>query len=352
MGLGSYGPSSFSIDVPIPTDERGLVGRRCPACLRYFKLKLGTGLPTETCHCPYCGYAADISEFTTPEQEEYVRSVGMREAQERIIKPMMRRFGESLKGIERATSGGPIQIRVEVRDQWRSIPLALYREREVETDVTCLECGLQFAVYGVFATCPDCTGMNASAVFHKSMEAARRRLSLLDGDLDSEMIEGLLSDALGSAVGAFDAVGKELCRRFPYALPSTPRNLFQNIEALSAALAKATGSSLAEAVGEEQYASLARMFQVRHVYEHNLGVVDADAIKKVPDLAAWRGRKYVLARREIEAFLQSLNEAYDAVVGLLEAASSRLASQRSTAPRRRPREEPHQPQEQRREHEG
>ena len=61
---------------------------------------------------------------------------------------------------------------------------------------------------------------------------------------------------------------------------------------------------------------------MRHVYEHNLGVVDADAIKKVPDLAAWRGRKYVLARREIEAFLQSLNEAYDAIVKLLEAASS------------------------------
>ena len=33
------------------------------------------------------------------------------------------------------------------------------------------------------------------------------------------------------------------------------------------------------------------MFQVRHVYEHNLGVVDAEAIKKAPDLAASRGRK-------------------------------------------------------------
>jgi hypothetical protein len=345
MGLGGYGPSSFSIDVPIPTDERGLVGRRCPACLGYFKLKLGTGLPTETCHCPYCGYAAEISEFTTPEQEEYVLSVGMCETQEHILKPMMRRFGESLKGIERATSRGPIQIRVEVRHQWRSIPLALYREREVETDVTCQECGLQFAVFGVFATCPDCTGMNASAVFHKSMEAARRRLSLLDGDLDSEMIEGLLSDALGSAVGAFDAVGKELRRRFPGLLPPTPHNLFQNVEALSAALGKATERSLAEALGEEQYTSLTRMFQVRHVYEHSLGVVDAQAINKVPGLAAWRGRKYVLARREVESFLQSLSEAYDALVRLLAATSSRRASQRSTAPRQPSRGNRRPPQE-------
>jgi Zn ribbon nucleic-acid-binding protein len=322
MGLGEYGPNSFSISVPIPTDERGLVGRRCPACLRFFKLRPGTGLPTETCHCPYCGHAADISEFTTPEQEEYVHSVGMREAQERILKPMMRQFGESLKGIQRATSRGPIQIRVEVRDQWRSIPLALYREREVETDVTCQECGLEFAVYGMFATCPDCTGMNASAVFRKSMEAARRLLILLDGGLDSEMAEALLSDALRSAVGAFDAVGKELCRRFSGLLPSTPRNLFQNIEALSTALGKATGRSLAEALGEEEYTGLVRMFQVRHVYEHNLGVVDAEAIKRVPGLATWQGRKYVLARNEVQAFLRSLGETYNVVVRLLIAASS------------------------------
>lgn len=146
------------------------------------------------------------------------------------------------------------------------------------------------------------------------------------------MIEGLLSDALGSAVGAFDAVGKELRRRFPGLLPPTPHNLFQNVEVLSAALGKATERSLAEALGEEQCTSLTRMFQVRHVYEHSLGVVDAQAINKVPGLAAWRGRKYVLARREVESFLQSLSEAYDAVVRLLEATSSRRASQRGTAP--------------------
>lgn len=340
MRFDWYGPTSFSISVPIPADERGLVGRRCPSCLAYFKLKPGTGLPTNTCHCPYCGLAADISDFTTPEQEEYVRSVGMREAQERILKPIMRRFGESLKSIERATSRGAIQIRVEVRDEWRSIPLALYREREVETDVTCQECGLRFAVYGVFATCPDCTGMNASAVFHKSMEAAVKRLSLLDGDLDPEIGEALLSDVLGSAVAAFDALGKELRRRFPGLLPSTPRNLFQNIEALSVALSKATGSSLMEALGDDQYALLLRMFQVRHIFQHNLGVVDAEAIQKVPDLAAWRGRKYVLGRREVEDFLRSLEEAYNAVVGLLKATSSRQAEPRARRTVSRPRQPP------------
>ena len=294
-----------------------------PVCFRFFKLKPGTGLPTETCHCPYCEHATDSSDFMTPEQEAYVHSVGMREAQERILKPMMRRFGESLKETERATAGSLIQIRVEVRDQWRSIPLAVYREREVETDITCEACGLEFAVYGVFAACPDCKGMNASTVFRKSLEAASKRLILLDGDLDEEVAEALLSDALGSAVGAFDAVGRELRRRFPALLPARPRNLFQNINALSTTLGKAVGQSLANALGSDKYRDLLRMFQVRHIYEHNLGVVDDDAVAQAPELASWHGRKYPLSRDEVLEFLGSLEEAYDIVLRLLTASGAR-----------------------------
>lgn len=52
------------IRVTLPTDESGMVGRQCPSstCGRYFKLKLGTGLPTSASHCPYCGWAGDASE--------------------------------------------------------------------------------------------------------------------------------------------------------------------------------------------------------------------------------------------------------------------------------------------------
>jgi len=310
-------PDRLEINVPLPVDGTGRVGRRCPACSRYFKVKPGTGLATPKCQCPYCEHTGDASDFTTPEQAAYVRSVGLREAQERILKPMMRGFGESLKGIGRSTSGGPIQIRVEVRDEWRFIPLAVYQEREVETDVTCEACGLEFAVYGVFATCPDCAEMNTSTVFRRSLEAAGRRLNLLDGDIEEEVARSLLSDALGSAVGAFDAVGKELRRRFPSLLPAKPRNLFQNIDALSSALEQATGTSLADALGPDAWESLRLMFQVRHLQEHTLGVVDDSSVTQVPELAPLLGRKYPLTRTEVEEFLGLLERAFDAVVSSL-----------------------------------
>ena len=45
------------------------------------------------------------------------------------------------------------------------------------------------------------------------------------------------------------------------------------------------------------------MFQVRHIFEHNMGVVDNDFIKKIPTLNHLFGRKYNLKISEIEKFI-------------------------------------------------
>ena len=45
------------ISITLELDDQGMVGRQCPAtdCVRYFKLKPGTGLNTDLTRCPYCG---------------------------------------------------------------------------------------------------------------------------------------------------------------------------------------------------------------------------------------------------------------------------------------------------------
>ncbi len=71
--------NEFRISAPLPTDERGMTGRECPACGRYFKLMPGTGLPIEDCRCLYCCHLVDASGFTIAEQLKYVESVGLRQ---------------------------------------------------------------------------------------------------------------------------------------------------------------------------------------------------------------------------------------------------------------------------------
>lgn len=294
----------MSIKVSLPPDEQGFTGRECQKCSKYFKVKSGTGLPTSICHCPYCGYAGDNSKFFTKDQIEYAKSKALREVVGRVIEPELRKLEHSFKELERATRGGFIQIKVKTQRSPMRLPLKYYQEKEVETYITCDNCALEFAIYGVFANCPDCGKLNAMIIFRKSIEVARKRIHLLDSIKDEvELQEAILEDALSGGVSTFDALGKVLQSRYPAIFPQKPKNLFQNFKALSDALSKSVGKSLSDIIGKENFEFLFKMFQVRHIYEHNMGVMDDDFVRKVPNFGHLKGRKYPLEQDEIEKFL-------------------------------------------------
>jgi hypothetical protein len=76
--MSRFGDFPKQINVPIPTDETGMVGRECPnaECEGYFKLQPGTGLTGDDldCVCPYCGHRGKPDQFWTKEQIEYAKS--------------------------------------------------------------------------------------------------------------------------------------------------------------------------------------------------------------------------------------------------------------------------------------
>lgn len=291
-----------TIRVSLPTDENGLTGRQCPSCGDYFKLRFGTGLPISTSTCPYCRHTADSGDFLTDDQREYVLSVVKRQ----VVAPMLEDFQRSLRRIAHTSQRSFIQI--SVRTSPISFPLYRYRERDVETQVTCDGCGLEFAIFGVFAGCPDCGHLNAWVVFEKSLTVAAKRLRLIEslGSDDPEMREALLRDTLISACAAFDGLGKALRERYPKIFPAQPTNLFQNIEALSQVLQGALDRTVADLIGADRAEFLRKMLQVRHLCEHNMGVVDAKFVTKVPALACLKGRKYPLQQGEVEELLSVL----------------------------------------------
>jgi Zn ribbon nucleic-acid-binding protein len=244
-----------SIRVGLPTDERGRTGQRCPKCRQYFKLKFGTGLPIEDRRCPHCCHLGDGSDFLTPEQLEYAKSVALNELNRNVLGPMLRNWGQRL---ERSTRGSLIQVRIRYNP--RPVPISYYRERQLETDVTCRNCRLEFAVYGVFATCPDCGQPNALDVFRSSIEVSRKLLEVDTGP-DRAMRAKLLASILSDGVSTFDALGKALRAHYPSALPSHPKNLFQNLVKLEEVLESATKSSLTTWLSVEDHTFLLRLFQ-------------------------------------------------------------------------------------------
>ena len=66
----------------------------------------------------------------------------------------------------------------------RPHPVQHYRESQLETEVVCEKCSLRYAIYGVFAYCPDCGEHNSRQILNKNLDLAGKQLGL------AESIEG------------------------------------------------------------------------------------------------------------------------------------------------------------------
>ncbi len=291
------------VPISFPPDAKGFTGRRCPnaGCERYFKIKFGTGLPGSDHTCPYCQQHGTFKDFMTQEQEEYAQSY----VAKAVLGPALAELQKSFKALERSSSRF---IKIKVSGTSHTFKLSHYQELELETHVTCDSCGLEFAIYGVFAVCPDCSRLNALTIFLKSMEVIKKQLFLIDGVSEEELKESILKDCVASAVSAFDGFGKALREHYPSVLPDKPRNLFQNLKALSDAFADGLSMPLADLIGSTEYGVLNTLFQVRHLYEHNMGVVDESFVKNIPCASDLLGRKYILNRADVNVFLIILAE--------------------------------------------
>lgn len=300
--------NDLKISINIPTDDDGMIGRECLKCKKYFKLKLGTGLPTQHCHCPYCDYEGNYDTFWTPAQIEYAKSIAINQAYKQILKPALDKLHRSFKDLERNTRNGFIQFKVTSTNQNFSVPIKYYSEKELETNLICDNCGLEFSIYGVFANCPDCNEINAFLIYQKSIEVTKKQFDIFcKPDIPKEIKENSLNYILTSCVSAFDGLGKELRKHKPEFYPNKPKNLFQNLYALNEILNDFIKSN------HSDFDFLSKMFQVRHLFEHNMGVIDNDFVKKIPAYSRMTDRKYVLSEDEVRKFIDLMLELGDLI---------------------------------------
>ncbi len=288
------------MQVNLPTDDEDMFGRECPNCGKYFKVKPGTGLEDiSTCTCPYCELTEDSNEFLTSSQMEYIESIVVR----KVLGPALRDLEKSFKDLERSTRHSIISFKVKTTGF--DFPLKYYSETDLETVVTCDHCGLIFAIYGVFATCPDCSHLTAMSMFRNSLEAARKRLTILDRipHGETEIRDALLVDTLSAIVATFDGLGKRLQKQFTTLIPEQPRNLFQNLDALSEVLKKKTTIDLPKLLEAGQFQKVYYVFQVRHIWNHNFGEADADFVRKTNSDTSIIGTKVLPTEEDITTFL-------------------------------------------------
>ena len=309
--------------IPIKPDEEGFTGRECPQsdCERYFKVEFGTGLKGDhiLCHCPYCGHSATHDHFWTKEQIQYARSVVIRKFSDAVRKDLKKmEFSHTPKG----TFGIGISLKVK---HGRRVPIRYYREEQLETEVVCANCTLRYSVYGVFAFCPDCGRHNSLQILDKNIEVVTKMVDLA-ARTDNDIARSLIENGLEDCVSVFDGFGRELCRIYASnATNSTivERIRFQNLEGAKKNLRHAFGIDLSSAVTVDEWRSMVRSFQKRHLIAHRMGVVDQDYIAKAADSEAFVGRRIHIKPNEVKALLHLVGKVARSLSTRLAAAGKR-----------------------------
>jgi hypothetical protein len=288
------------IRVSLPTDENGLISRKCPNsnCGGVFKVKPGTGLQGNNlpCHCPYCGHKADMSNFNTPEQIEYAKSVSIQQIKNAIRKDVQE-WGRQL---ERSTRNSFFKMSVSYKDHPH--PIRYYQEKQLETSVTCDVCTLEYAIFGVFAFCPDCGTHNSLQILNKNLELVEKEIAFAGTMEDTELARRLIEDALENAVSSFDGFGRATTMAYSNKAsdPDKAKDIpFQNCEGARKKVQDLFGFDLANGVTANDWDFVARCFQKRHLLAHKMGVIDEEYIKKARDSRAAVGRKITIDSDEV-----------------------------------------------------
>jgi hypothetical protein len=304
--------------VSIPTDEDGFLGRECPeaACLGYFKLKPGTGLKGDKlpCHCPYCGHKDASDHFWTKEQIAYARSHALRQIGDAIH--------SDLKQLEfNRPARGPFGIGMSVKvTRGSRVPIRYYREEALETRVICGDCTLEYAIYGVFAFCPDCGTHNSRQILEKNLNLVAKQVVLSGQVEDTDLRRHLLEDALEDCVSSLDGFGRETCRvrANRSAAPERCANVsFQNLPQAMKRVVELFRVDLQSAIAPEKWDVAHRGFMKRHVVAHRAGVVDQQYIDETRDASAVVGHRVPLDSCEVSAVAEATMEIGARLIQLL-----------------------------------
>ncbi len=287
------------IRIQIPTDEHGLIGRECPVseCEGYFKIKLGTGLkgPNLPCYCPYCGHESSQDHFWTKEQIEYAKSIAISKISDALVKDF-KKYEFEVK------PSGPFGIGISMKFQpGPQAPIRYYREKSLETNITCDSCGLEYSVYGVFAYCPDCGNHNSLQILNKNLDLMKRQMALAELQQDIEFKRYLMEDALENCVSAFDAFARQSCRLCANKSTDPEKAIsisFQNLNRANSKLKTLFGIDLHRNVSDSDWKMINLQFQRRHLISHRAGVVDADYLSETGENGNLLGKRISINKDE------------------------------------------------------
>lgn len=291
--------NTFSI--PIKPDKDGYVGRECPECESYFKIKPSTGLKGKNlpCHCPYCGHVDIHNQFWTKEQIEYAKSVA--------INQITGKFLRELKKFEHRPDPQAF-LSIGIKVEGRPHPIAYYREQKLEQELVCESCTREYSIFGVFGCCPDCGVHNSWQILDANLQVVEKMVRLSE-ESDADVAEKLIENALEDAISAFDGFGREIVksRALHAQNPKKAEKIsFQNIVNAKEMVLQLYSIDISNAINSREWTLTIVAFQKRHLLAHTMGVADEEYVQKTNQPKSLIGRKVNIEVSEVMALLRNI----------------------------------------------
>jgi len=295
-GKTEDGKDSFSI--PLEKDQDGMIGRECPndECQpKYFKIS--TTIPDEMASkasefsqidltCPYCGTSANMQQFHTESQMEWVKSM--------IFRDVSKTFQNMMGKAFRPTSSSPKgMFSISVSFKPGSLPsVRHYVEEELKRTVICDACSFNYAVYGISFHCPLCGEGNLLQHLNRSANIIRvliEECERIAREKGADVGRQMIGNALEDVVSLFEAFLKqiyqyEIKKRFnkedAESRITKIKTNFQRLEGAELFFSRDLALGLFAECSQENKLFLQEQFLKRHVITHNLGLIDVKYIEK------------------------------------------------------------------------
>lgn len=286
-------PNQITFEISIPAKD-GFFGRECisEACHRYFKVSQET--VSDTMHCPYCGDAFSKDELLTQEQARFARDAAVSE----LMPLIEQEFGEMLK---KAVQGSKNLSYKPGTPKRRPKPQPPH-EQNVDSELECPECHTRFQVDGIFGYCPGCRSENL-LLYDVNLAIIKQEVKAASAP------DRALRHAYSDLVSTFET----FCRKEAQRL-GVEGGRFQNIKHTRKLFKKEAAVDILEGLQDEDIRCLKRVFEKRHVYDHNKGIASERYVKEIPEDVALLGEKVPLSLEELETSASVLRQVLEVLV--------------------------------------
>jgi DNA-directed RNA polymerase subunit RPC12/RpoP len=285
-------PEAPMVPVFLISDKERFFGRSCPKCGGYFR----TAHIANVMHCPYCSIRANLVQFTTKNQLQFIDEV-------------RKKFLAGFSGDEVEE----IDLEAIARILPNNRPTWAYSEQRRQNSFTCEKCENRYDILGEYGCCPKCGARNSLQVVTKHLDRLLAQFESADANITDRSDRQIEWEKMTTrSISDFEAMARDIQKEL-IEVPMTPtrRNevqqiSFQQILKARESLRGFFAIDLFESITEGDQAFLNKMFNRRHVLTHNAGRVDQEYLDQAGDSSVELHEKIVVRSREISRLISLL----------------------------------------------